>query len=80
MAQVERQLSRRRAQRLVHRAAPIRIERPDRSERDHAQHDVTVRIENRRAEAEIQGLARKMNLLGEKIEDLEDLLRNRHSA
>ena len=32
---------------------------------------------NRRAETEIQGLARKMNLLGEKIGDLEDLLRQK---
>ena len=32
---------------------------------------------NRRAEAEIQGLARKLNLLGEKIEDVEDLIRDR---
>jgi uncharacterized membrane protein len=30
---------------------------------------------NRRSEAEIQGLARKLNLLGDKIGDLEDLLR-----
>src|SRR3954471_9516470 len=30
---------------------------------------------NRRAESEIQGLARKMNLLGDKIGDVEDLLR-----
>jgi CRP/FNR family transcriptional regulator, cyclic AMP receptor protein len=30
---------------------------------------------NRRAEAEIQGLARKLNLLGEKIGDVEELLR-----
>jgi uncharacterized membrane protein len=30
---------------------------------------------NRRAEVEIQGLARKLNLLGDKIGDLEDLLR-----
>jgi uncharacterized membrane protein len=30
---------------------------------------------NRRAESEIQGLARKLNLLGEKIGDVEDLLR-----
>jgi uncharacterized membrane protein len=34
---------------------------------------------NRRAEAEIQGLARKLNLLGEKIDDMEDLLRERRS-
>jgi len=30
---------------------------------------------NRRAEAEIQGLARKLNLLGEKIGDVEDMVR-----
>jgi uncharacterized membrane protein len=30
---------------------------------------------NRRAEMEIQGLARKINLLGEKIGDVEDLVR-----
>ncbi|HLJ44754.1 MAG TPA: DUF1003 domain-containing protein [Bryobacteraceae bacterium] len=30
---------------------------------------------NRRAETEIQGLARKLNLLGEKIDDVEELLR-----
>jgi len=32
---------------------------------------------NRRAEAEIQGLARKLNILGEKIDDIEDSLRER---
>ena len=32
---------------------------------------------NRRAESEIQGLSRKFNLLGEKIGDVEDLLRER---
>jgi CRP/FNR family cyclic AMP-dependent transcriptional regulator len=32
---------------------------------------------NRRAEAEIQGLARKLNLLGEKMGDVEELLRER---
>jgi uncharacterized membrane protein len=32
---------------------------------------------NRRAESEIQGLARKLNLLGDKINDVEDLLRAR---
>jgi CRP/FNR family transcriptional regulator, cyclic AMP receptor protein len=31
---------------------------------------------NRRAEAEIQGLSRKLNLLGEQMGDLEDMLRN----
>ncbi len=30
---------------------------------------------NRRSETEIQGLARKLNLLGEKLEDVEDLVR-----
>jgi uncharacterized membrane protein len=30
---------------------------------------------NRRAEAEIQGLARKLNLLGEKMDDIEELVR-----
>jgi CRP/FNR family transcriptional regulator, cyclic AMP receptor protein len=32
---------------------------------------------NRRAEAEIQGLARKLNLLGEKIGDIEELVREK---
>jgi uncharacterized membrane protein len=32
---------------------------------------------NRRAESEIQGLARKLNLLGEKIGDVEDFLRKK---
>ena len=32
---------------------------------------------NRRAEAEIQGLARKLNLLGEKMGDVEELLRKK---
>lgn len=32
---------------------------------------------NRRAESEIQGLANKLNLLGEKIADVEDLLRDK---
>ncbi len=32
---------------------------------------------NRRAESEIQGLARKLNLLGDKIGDVEDLLRQK---
>jgi hypothetical protein len=33
---------------------------------------------NRRAESEIQGVARKLNLLGEKLADVEDLLRQKH--
>jgi uncharacterized membrane protein len=32
---------------------------------------------NRRAEREIQGLARKLNMLGEKIGDVEELLREK---
>ena len=32
---------------------------------------------NRRAESEIQGLARKLNLIGEKMDDFEDLLRKK---
>jgi len=35
---------------------------------------------NRRAASDIQGLARKLNLLGEKIGDIEDLLRQEHSG
>ena len=35
---------------------------------------------NRRAEAEIQGLSRKLNMLGDKIGDVEDLLRNKLPA
>jgi uncharacterized membrane protein len=35
---------------------------------------------NRRAEAEIQGLSRKLNLLGEKLEDVEELVRDLKTA
>ncbi|HET7208031.1 MAG TPA: DUF1003 domain-containing protein [Terriglobales bacterium] len=35
---------------------------------------------NRRAESEIQGLARKLNVLGDKLGDVEDLLRQRPSS
>ena len=35
---------------------------------------------NRRAAADIQGLARKLNLLGEQISDLEDLIRDKPIA
>jgi len=35
---------------------------------------------NRRAESEIQGLAQKLNLLGDKVADVEDLLRQRLSG
>ncbi len=48
--------------------------RQDKKDRLRSELDFEV---NRRAEAEIQGLARKMNLLGEKIEDVEELLRGK---
>jgi uncharacterized membrane protein len=35
---------------------------------------------NRRAESEIQGLAHKLNLLGDKIGDVEELIRERRSG
>jgi len=46
--------------------------RQDKKDRLRSELDYEV---NRRAEAEIQGLAKKMNLLGDKIGDVEDLLR-----
>jgi CRP/FNR family cyclic AMP-dependent transcriptional regulator len=46
--------------------------RQDKKDRVRSELDFDV---NRRAESEIQGLAQKMNLLGDKIGDLEDLLR-----
>src|SRR5437868_5640314 len=48
--------------------------RQDKKDRLRGELDFEV---NRRAETEIQGLARKMNLLGDKIGDLEDLLRQK---
>ena len=48
--------------------------RQDKKDRVRGELDYEV---NRRAETEIQGLARKMNLLGDKIEDVEDLLRKK---
>ncbi len=51
--------------------------RQDKKDRLRSELDFDV---NRRAEAEIQGLARKMNVLGEKIEDVEELLRGKQSA
>src|SRR6266446_4896350 len=50
--------------------------RQDKKDRLRGELDYEV---NRRAETEIQGLARKMNLLGDKIEDVEELLRKRVS-
>ena len=46
--------------------------RQDTKDRLRGQLDFDV---NRRAESEIQGVARKLNLLGEKIDDVEELLR-----
>jgi uncharacterized membrane protein len=46
--------------------------RQDKKDRVRGELDYEV---NRRSEAEIQGLAQKLNLLGEKIGDVEDLLR-----
>jgi uncharacterized membrane protein len=46
--------------------------RQDKKDRLRSEMDYEV---NRRAESEIQGLARKLHLLGDKVDDLEDLLR-----
>jgi CRP/FNR family cyclic AMP-dependent transcriptional regulator len=48
--------------------------RQDRKDRVRSELDYAV---NRRSETEIQGLARKLNLLGEKMGDLEDLIRGK---
>jgi uncharacterized membrane protein len=48
--------------------------RQDKKDRVRSELDYEV---NRRAESEIQGVARKLNLLGEKLGDFEDLLRER---
>jgi len=48
--------------------------RQDKKDRLRGELDYEV---NRRAEAEIQGLAHNINLIGDKIGDVEDLLRNR---
>jgi len=50
--------------------------RQDRKDRVRSELDYAV---NRRAESEIQGLARKLHLLGEKIDDVEDLVRKKAS-
>jgi uncharacterized membrane protein len=51
--------------------------RQDKKDRLRSELDFDV---NRRAEAEIQGLAGKINWLGDKVGDLEDLLRNKTVA
>ena len=50
--------------------------RQDKKDRVRSELDFDV---NRRAESEIQGVAHKLNLLGEKLGDVEDLLRERLS-
>jgi CRP/FNR family transcriptional regulator, cyclic AMP receptor protein len=50
--------------------------RQDKRDRLRSELDFEV---NRRAESEIQGVARKLNLLGDKLGDVEDLLRERLS-
>lgn len=49
--------------------------RQDKKDRVRSELDFDV---NRRAEAEIQGLARKLNLIGEKIDDVEEILRSNY--
>jgi CRP/FNR family transcriptional regulator, cyclic AMP receptor protein len=48
--------------------------RQDKKDRVRSELDFDV---NRRAEAEIQGLAKKLNLIGDKIDDVEEMLRER---
>ncbi len=48
--------------------------RQERKDRVRSELDYAV---NRRAESEIQGLARKLHLLGEKMDDIEDLMRGK---
>jgi CRP/FNR family transcriptional regulator, cyclic AMP receptor protein len=50
--------------------------RQDKKDRTRGELDYEV---NRRAETEIQGLAHKINLIGDKIGDVEDLLRNQNA-
>src|SRR5207245_11610025 len=51
--------------------------RQDKKDRVRSELDFDV---NRRAETEIQGLAHKINLIGEKIGDVEELLRQQLSS
>jgi uncharacterized membrane protein len=51
--------------------------RQDRKDRVRSELDYAV---NRRAEQEIQGLARKMNLLGEQLGDMEEFLREKENG
>jgi uncharacterized membrane protein len=51
--------------------------RQDKKDRLRSELDFDV---NRRAEAEIQGLSRKLNLLADKIDDIDELVRKKESA
>jgi uncharacterized membrane protein len=51
--------------------------RQDKKDRVRSEMDFDV---NRRAETEIQGLARKLHLLADKVDDVEELLRKRNEA
>jgi len=51
--------------------------RQDKKDRLRSELDFDV---NRRAASDIQGLSRKLNLLGDKLGDLEDILRGKNSA
>ena len=51
--------------------------RQDKKDRLRSELDFDV---NRRAESEIQGVARKLNLLDEKLDDVEDLMREASGA
>jgi CRP/FNR family cyclic AMP-dependent transcriptional regulator len=51
--------------------------RQDRKDRVRSELDFSV---NRRAEAEIQGLAHKLNLLGEQLGDVEEFLREKRGG
>jgi hypothetical protein len=59
-----------------HDKAEIGQNRQDAKDRVRGELDYQV---NRRSESEIQGLARKLNLVGDKLGDLEDLLREKLS-
>jgi CRP/FNR family cyclic AMP-dependent transcriptional regulator len=57
--------------------APIIMMSQNRQDaRDRVRSELDYEV-NRRAAADIQGLARKLNLLGEQISDLEDLVRDK---
>ena len=51
--------------------------RQDKKDRLRSELDFDV---NRRAASDIQGLSRKLNLLGDKLGDLEDILRGKHGG